>query len=114
MEDTPKTLKRRNREKRTISQMVAIYCKGHHSAPSRARRAYCGEMVCPACLELDSYAVARTQNCRNMGTKATCEECPNHCYEPSMREAIRQAMRFAGPRMVTAHPIAAIRHLLAL
>ena len=32
MGDSPKTAKRRVREKRTISQMVALYCAGNHDA----------------------------------------------------------------------------------
>ncbi|MBQ9954266.1 MAG: nitrous oxide-stimulated promoter family protein [Eggerthellaceae bacterium] len=39
-------------------------------------------------------------------------ECGNHCYRSEMRKHICQVMRYAGPRMVTAHPVAAIRHLL--
>ncbi|MEG0375126.1 MAG: nitrous oxide-stimulated promoter family protein, partial [Raoultibacter sp.] len=35
-----------------------------------------------------------------------------HCYKPEEREKIRAVMRHAGPRMMTKHPIAAIRHLI--
>lgn len=111
MEDTPKTAKRRAREKTVISQMVCIHCAGVHDAAARTERAYCGEAVCPACKELDDYAVLRTERCRNMDSKTSCEECGNHCYAPEMRERIRAVMRYAGPRMITKHPIAAIRHL---
>ena len=31
---------------------------------------------------------------------------------PQMRERIRAVMRYAGPRMITRHPVAAVRHLL--
>ena len=31
-QDTPKTAKRREREKKTISQMIAMHCAGNHSA----------------------------------------------------------------------------------
>ena len=33
-------------------------------------------------------------------------------YCASAREKIRAAMRYSGPRMITKHPIAAVRHLL--
>lgn len=111
-QDTPKTAKRREREKRTISQMIAMHCAGKHSADARTEQAFCGERVCPACAELDAYAVLRTQRCRKMDVKTSCEECGNHCYAPEMREKIRAAMRYSGPRMITKHPIAAVRHLL--
>lgn len=111
-QDTPKTAKRREREKKTISQMIAMHCAGNHSADTRTEQAFCGERVCPACAELDAYAVLRTQRCRKMDVKTSCEECGNHCYAPEMREKIRAAMRYSGPRMITKHPITAVRHLL--
>ena len=43
--------------------------------------------------------------------KISCELCQNHCYAPEMQERIREVMRYAGPRMIWHHPIAAIRHL---
>ena len=92
--------------------MVALYCAGNHDAASRTERACCGEPVCPACKAVDAYAVLRTARCRQMHAKTSCETCPYHCYRPQEREQIRQVMRYAGPRMLTKHPIAAIRHLL--
>ncbi|WP_165062347.1 nitrous oxide-stimulated promoter family protein [Adlercreutzia sp. ZJ154] len=110
--DTPQTAKRRKREMRTISQMIAIYCAKNHSAAIRSKTAYCGESICAECAELDAYAVARTQNCRKMDVKTSCENCENRCYQASERERICTVMRFSGPRMISKHPIAAIRHLL--
>lgn len=112
MVDSPQTAKRRVREKRTISQMVALYCAGTHEAAARTETAHCGAQVCPACAELDSYAVLRTERCRKMEVKTSCEQCGNHCYAPDKREAVRVVMRYAGPRMLLHHPVAAVRHLL--
>ena len=112
MGDSPKTAKRRVREKRTISQMVALYCAGNHAPADRTGRAHCGEPVCPACAAIDAYAVLRTECCRKMDVKTSCEECGNHCYAPEKREEIRAVMRYAGPRMLGRHPVAAVRHLL--
>lgn len=111
-EDTPAIAKRREREKRTISQMVAIYCVGNHPADSRTETSYAGESVCLDCKTIDDYCVLRTDRCRQMDTKTSCEECPYHCYAPAERERIRAVMRYAGPRMIKHHPIAAVRHLL--
>lgn len=110
--DPPAVARRRAREERVISQMVALYCAGNHDAASRTERACCGEPVCPACKAVDAYAVLRTARCRQMHAKTSCEKCPHHCYRLQEREQIRQVMRYAGPRMLTKHPIAAIRHLL--
>lgn len=110
--DTPEMAKRREREKRTISQMIVIFCAAHHGREERTEQAHCGEMICPECVVIDQYAVLRTQRCRKMDVKTSCEECGNHCYKPAMREKIREIMRYAGPRMITKHPVAAIRHLM--
>ncbi len=112
LNDSPATAKRRLREMRTISQMVALYCARNHDAQSRTHSAHCGEALCADCAQLDAYAVLRTQRCRKMEVKTSCEECGNHCYKAEMRERICEVMRFSGPRMLTTHPIAAIRHLM--
>lgn len=111
-EDTPAIAKRREREKRTISQMVALYCADHHDAGARTERSYSGEPLCAACRALDEYCVLRTERCRSMAVKTNCEACGNHCYAAKQREAIRGVMRYAGPRMLLHHPVAAVRHLL--
>lgn len=112
LNDTPQTAKRRAREKRTVSQMIALYCMGNHDASARTERAMCGEPVRPECAALDAYAALRTERCREMDVKTSCEQCGNHCYKPEMREKVRAVMRYAGPRMLTKHPVAALRHLL--
>ncbi len=112
MPDTPAVARRREREMRTISQMIALYCTHNHKDAARTQRAHCGEPVCQECAELDAYAAGRTERCRKMDVKTSCEECGNHCYRPEERERICTVMRYAGPRMLTHHPIAAVRHLL--
>ena len=111
-QDSPRIAKRRAREEKTISQMIALHCAGTHDAKLRTETALCGEAVCPQCAQLDAYATLRTRRCRKMGTKTSCDACENHCYKPEMREQIRQVMRYSGPRMLKHHPIAAMRHLL--
>ena len=112
MEDTPKVARRRVRDARTVSQMIALYCEDHHADLPRDQVAHCGEPLCAECAAVDAYAVLRTQRCRKMHVKTSCEQCENHCYRPEEREKIRTIMRYAGPRMLRKHPIAAIRHLL--
>lgn len=110
--DTPAVAKRRAREMRTVSQMIALYCAGNHADRPRGERAHCGEPLCAECAAVDAYAMLRTQRCRNMATKTSCDKCPNQCYRPEEREKIRTVMRYAGPRMLFHHPVAAVRHLL--
>lgn len=112
MQDSPRIAKRRAREEKTVSQMIALYCKGNHSAAERSCTGVCGEPVCEACAKLDEYAALRTRRCRKMDVKTSCDACENHCYKPEMRESIRTVMRYSGPRMLAKHPIAAIRHLI--
>lgn len=112
MQETTNIARKREREMRTISQMVALYCAGNHAVEDRTLTAQCGEAVCPACARIDASAVLHTERCRKMEVKTTCEECGNHCYSTEAREEICGVMRYAGPRMLTKHPIAAIRHLI--
>lgn len=97
------TQTKREREKRMISQMIALYCcKKHHTRGD----------LCPQCAALDAYAKMRADKCPFMETKTFCSNCRIHCYKPDMRAKIREVMRFAGPRMILHHPVAAIRHVV--
>lgn len=90
------------RERRTITAMIAMYCRDHHQ-----RRGLCQE-----CAGLASYADARLDHCPYGMAKPTCVTCPIHCYAPRMRESVREVMRFAGPRMLWRHPVLAIAHVV--
>ena len=97
------TQTKREREKRMVSQMIALYCrKKHHTRGD----------LCPQCAALDAYAKMRADKCPFMETKTFCSNCRIHCFKPDMRAKIREVMRFAGPRMILHHPVAAIRHVV--
>ena len=68
--------------------------------------------LCPECAALLDYALRRLDSCRFGNGKPSCRKCPVHCYRADMRERIRTVMRWAGPRMIFHHPMAATRHLL--
>ncbi len=124
--------RKREREQEIVSQMIALYCKGNHSAHrSVSLRERGGEMrqmregaalrergsgerwdLCPECAELEAYAHARSERCPFMEEKTFCSNCTVHCYRPEMRERIRTVMRYAGPRMLFHHPVMAIRHMI--
>ena len=93
---------KREREKETVSLMIAIYCRKKHG----------GKTLCPECAALETYARQRSDKCPFMETKTFCSNCKVHCYKPVMREKIREVMRFSGPRMIFTHPITAIRHVM--
>lgn len=94
---------KREREKRIVSQMIALYCKKKHGASGT---------LCPDCAALDAYAKQRSDKCPFMETKTFCSNCKVHCYKPEMREKIRDVMRFSGPRMMFHHPVTAVRHVI--
>jgi len=94
---------RRGREFTMIAAMLRMYCRSHH-APEY--------VLCPACMELHDYAQRRLKRCVFGEVKPTCANCTVHCYKASMRERIRQVMRWAGPRMLWRHPVLAIRHII--
>ena len=93
---------KREREKETVSLMIAIYCRKRHGS----------KQLCPDCAALDAYARHRSDKCPFMETKTFCSNCKVHCYKKDMREKIREVMRFSGPRMIFHHPIMAIRHVI--
>ena len=93
---------KREREKETVSRMIAIYCRKKHG----------GKALCPDCAALEAYAQLRSDKCPFMETKTFCSNCKVHCYQSDMRERIREVMRFSGPRMILNHPLMAIRHVV--
>lgn len=94
---------KREREKRMVSQMIALYCRKNHGT---------GQELCPDCAALNDYARMRSDKCPFMETKTFCSNCKVHCYKPEMRARIREVMRFSGPRMIFHHPVAAVRHVI--
>lgn len=95
--------KKRQREKKTVSLMIKLYCRKKHGIKSG---------LCPDCKTLAEYAAQRSDKCPFMESKTFCANCTVHCYKPDMREKIREVMRFSGPRMILYHPIMAVRHVI--
>ena len=95
--------RRIEREKRTVAAMIRVYCRRKHG-----RR----DGLCADCSNLLDYAWARLDKCPFADGKPTCAKCPIHCYRPVMRKEIQAVMRFAGPRMLLAHPMLAVAHML--
>lgn len=87
-------------EKRIVEQMIRLYC----------RRKEGNTELCAECRALLEYAHRRLEHCPWGEKKKTCRLCPAHCYKRDMRERMRRVMRYAGPRMLWYHPMAALRH----
>ena len=97
------TADKREREKRMVSEMIALYCrKKHHTKGG----------LCPECADLEAYARMRSDKCPFMETKTFCSNCKVHCYRPEMRESIRAVMVFSGPRIIFHHPLVTVRHMI--
>ncbi len=101
---TPQFLSSRmRREARTVELMIRRYCRDHHHE---------GATLCPDCVALLGYVLARLEQCPFQEGKSTCGKCPIHCYSPSKRSRIREVMRYAGPRLIWTHPWLSIMHLV--
>ena len=100
------TMKRLEKEKKTIGIMIQIFCSANHGS----RR----KLLCPACTELSDYAKERLNKCPYGENKGACSKCKIHCYKTDMRKRIAEVMSFSGPKMARKHPLLAIDHLLRL
>jgi hypothetical protein len=89
-------------ERKTVEAMIHLFCRNHHQR----------QPPCEECSKLMGYVDARLAACVFRERKPTCVKCPVHCYSQAMRQRIAEVMRYAGPRMMTRHPILAIRHVI--
>ena len=89
-------------EQKTMYSMLEIFCHANHCG---------GKGLCAECTELEAYCSERLHKCPFGENKPACQNCKVHCYHKSMRQRIREVMRFAGPRMIWSHPYLAFRHL---
>jgi hypothetical protein len=90
------------REARTVRLMIELHCRDRHAT---------GREICADCSRLLAYALGRLDACRFGEKKPVCAACTVHCFRPSMRENIREVMRYSGPRMLYRHPALALAHL---
>lgn len=78
---------------------------------SKGRQAKGPRSLCAECTNLLDYALQRLEKCPFGSDKPKCSACTVHCYRKERREKIREVMRYAGPRMVTRHPVMTARHV---
>lgn len=97
--------KRIAREKKTITEMIGLFCHDHHGTKGK-------DDLCDDCQNLMNYAFARINHCVFLPGKPTCKNCTIHCYAPAKKDKIIEVMQYAGPRMMLHKPILAISHLM--
>ena len=90
--------RRLRRDENTLYAMAGIFCADHHAGQKDSHG------LCSECAETIAYSIERTKRCPNEH-KGNCEDCSIHCYQPEVRARIREIMAYAGPRMLTKHPI---------
>jgi len=90
-------------EKQTIERMLQLYCRLKHNSLNE---------LCSECNELKNYAHARLDKCKFGEKKPACRNCPVHCYKSDKRKAMKNVMRFTGPRMLLYYPKDFFIHLL--
>ena len=88
------------REKQIVTKMIALYCRHRHGQQQMSEKYR----------SLAAYACQRLEHCRYGEKKPACSDCPTHCYALKEREAIREVMRWMGPRMMLYAPKDAIIH----
>jgi len=89
-------------EKETVDKMIRLYCRKKHKTKN--------EHLCPDCEAIKNYALKRLDKCPFGDAKSSCNRCKVHCYNPEMRQRMREIMRFSGPRMLIYYPFDFVKH----
>lgn len=99
------TEQKRIAEQKLVDEMIRLYCrKKHRSEQGR---------LCQDCQRLSDYAREKVGRCPFMESKTFCSNCKVHCYNTTMRETIREVMKYCGPRLIFYHPWIAISHIFS-
>ncbi len=110
-----------DKDLRTLAMFIRIYCKHQHADREKKGvhlkafdvKAIVGKELelCDDCTKLLAHAWIKRSHCP-MNPKPMCKHCPNHCYHPTYRQQIREAMKFAGKKMVMSGRVDMLLHLL--
>ncbi len=92
------------REKKTVEEMIKLYCHHKHGTS--------GNELCEECNNLLSYTFKRIEKCKFHPDKPTCRNCTVHCYNAKNKEAIKNVMRFSGPKMMFRFPALTVIHFI--
>ncbi|WP_141547056.1 nitrous oxide-stimulated promoter family protein, partial [Bacillus pseudomycoides] len=83
-------MNRIEREEKTISIMIDMYCKSEHEQ----------DTICEECQKLKEYAYFRLTKCPFQEKKPACQNCKIHCYKPDMKDFVKDVMKKSGPKMI--------------
>jgi hypothetical protein len=110
------------RDLRLLARFVAVYCRAKHGPGPHTElhlrgfdlAALCGRVprLCPPCTKLLQHAFVMRSRCP-LDPKPACKHCPQHCYAPAYRAAMRDVMKFSGRRLVLRGRLDYLWHLLA-
>ncbi|PEM23059.1 nitrous oxide-stimulated promoter family protein [Bacillus wiedmannii] len=95
-------MNRIEREEKTISIMIDMYCKNEHQQNT----------LCEECQKLKDYAYFRLSKCPFQEKKPACQNCKIHCYKPDMKSLVKDVMKKSGPRMILKHPYLTLMHVV--
>lgn len=110
-----------DRDLRTLARFIQVYCRHKHlGEPKRIvelkgfdLRAIAGTSLslCRECEKLLAHAFVKRSRCP-MEPKPACKHCPNHCYHPKYRAAIRDVMKYSGRQLLLTGRLDYLFHLL--
>ena len=113
--------KRLRRDLRVLVRFILTYCNGQHRGADRSEvdlkshnlREFWGQPVrlCSECGRLLAHAFVKRIHCP-MHPKPACKHCPQHCYHPKYRAAIREVMKYSGRKLVLTGRMDYLLHLL--
>ena len=89
---------------RLLGKFMEVYCLGRHGLIERRHFSHPAlnsqRLLCPDCTDLLLYAIKRRIMCPFKDKKPSCKHCTVHCYAAIERERIRQAMAYAGRKLL--------------
>ena len=85
------------KDTKILEKFIQVYCDTKHKALEKTEEN--GINLCEECWDTLNYAVKRREVCP-LDPKPTCKNCEIHCYEPNMRQRIREIMRHSGMHMI--------------
>ena len=104
-----------------LVHFIEVYCKNRHAErdkippqlPTHDVPALFGRPVelCAECAGLLGHALVKRSLCP-LDPKPACKHCPEHCYHPRYRAAIREVMAYSGRRLVLSGRLDYLFHLL--
>ncbi|RMF77064.1 MAG: nitrous oxide-stimulated promoter family protein [Planctomycetota bacterium] len=109
------------RDLRLLVRFIDVYCTQRHADRTKAppqlkthdiRSLYGRDVeLCEECTRLLGHALVKRSLCP-LEPKPACKHCPQHCYHPKYREAIREVMAFSGRKLVLSGRLDYLFHLL--